>query len=70
MYFVMSFGCVLKIEETEMLSCLHLTVVLMHYPSFLVPILAIFLYIFHFISISSSLEFNVKVCKVKKKKVN
>jgi len=28
----MSFGCMLKIEETEILSCPHLTVALMHYP--------------------------------------
>lgn len=32
MYFVMSFGCMLKIEEKEMPSCPHLTVVLMPCP--------------------------------------
>lgn len=28
----MFFVCMLKIEETEIMSCPHLTVILMHYP--------------------------------------
>lgn len=49
-----------------MLSCPHLTAFYALSPHSLCPFWS-FLYIFHFISFSSSLEFNVKICEVKKK---